>query len=193
MKCLHEFADGEDGLVAAHLPVAAEQLPGVDVGDDDELGEASPSHGAAQARQQAGEDVLDPGLVGAPAVCEARPDALESPLLGESPKDEIAGPVVVVDQGGDCAFDVTGLDVVATRLNLVVDPLERGAVERFLRAEVVDDRLQRDIRRPGNLTESHVLVPRCEERVTGRLEDPLSGHLDGRRACRHSIDSRTSH
>ena len=139
-----------------------------------------------------GKDVLDPVLVAAPAACEAGPTTA-SRSLGASAQDEVSGAVVVVDQGGDCAFDVTGLDVVAAGLDRVVDPLDGGAVKRLLRAEVVDDGLQRDIGRRGNVTESDVVVPGREERVTGRVKDPLPRRLDGRRACGHSIDSRSSH
>lgn len=193
MQRLHELAEGTNGLLPAHLPVPAEQLPDVDVGNGDKLRHASLPSRPAPVCKRGGKDVLHPLLVGAPAAFQTRPHDREAPFLGERPKDEVPGLVVIADQRSDGALHVPGLDVVATGLDHLIDPVDRGPVERLLRAEVIDHRLQRDVRRSGHLAKRDLLVPGGKEGVTGRLQNPLSRHLHAGGTSRHSIDSCPTH
>ena len=64
----HQLAHRGDRLIAVKFLVAAKQLPGVDVGDDDELGDPALARLAAQAGEGGGEDALDPRLVAGAAL-----------------------------------------------------------------------------------------------------------------------------
>ena len=91
VQCLHELADGGDGLVAAEPLVATEQLPGEDVGGDDELGDAPLAVSAAQPREGRSENVLDPLLVAPPPERETGPDDRDALLDRE--RAQVKSPV----------------------------------------------------------------------------------------------------
>lgn len=125
------------------MPVAAQQLPGVDIGGDYEQVGQRFLVGRGAAVQLRREHGAHPLAVHAPAPFGDLAGALVPELLGEEPQDYVAAQLVVaedhVNRGGHIAG--RGGPLGGDRL---AGEVPYGVEQRLARAEVPQDRLDAD-------------------------------------------------
>src|SRR3954454_9845291 len=99
---------GGGGRVQPH--VAAEQLPGVDIGGDDERREPPLPYLRRQGVQPGCHDLGHPGAVPGAAVVEQRGQDRVPRLLRQQAYEQVARALVVAHQHPDCPLDGAGPD-----------------------------------------------------------------------------------
>src|SRR5215207_3433035 len=107
--CADESSHPFGGLVAAEAPVAAEQLPGVDVGGHDEEVDECVARSVVPRIERGGEDRFDPDSMQALALARHACGERLPALLAEQQQHPVAVRLVVVDEGLDRAVHVVGV------------------------------------------------------------------------------------
>ena len=169
----HHVADHAFGLGPGQMQVATQELPRVHVGRGVDRGKRALARGS-RGRELGAELVDEPGSVRGPSFLEHGGELAEPFRGGGPPEVRIAPPLVLADERVHRALRVARRARVARRDRLLREDAGRCDGDALLGFEVVQHRLVRDARGPGDPRERDVLVRQLEEKVEGGAGDPIA-------------------
>src|SRR5512133_456589 len=184
---LEKLEDRARCLSAAKSSIAAQNLPDVDVAQCHELGEAPLSRHAMQRRQRRRKNPLAPFGMLLPGTLYDGMQRGAAPFLGEESQHSITKFLVMLDEDGHRARDISRRRRPALPADALGAAHDGGSEDALFAAEAPDDGENRDACPLGDLIERYLISRPLPENRRGGVEDAFGRVCRRLGAAAHAI------